>query len=64
MDHGHPDARFYPLGMVWEEAQLVVDRINHEAASNTALLQIAGSAVMGKQGMQLLKKVLKELTSG
>lgn len=64
MDHGHPDARLYPLGMVWEETTIVVDRINNEAASNTALLQIAGSAVMGKQGMQLLKKVLKELTSG
>lgn len=64
MAHGHPDARFYPLGMVWEEASIVVERINNEAASNTALLQIAGAAVMGKPGLQQLKKVLKELTSG
>lgn len=64
MDHGHPDARFYPLGMVWDEASIVVDRINQEAASNTVLLQLAGSAVMGKKGMNVLKKVLKELTGG
>ena len=64
LDHGHRHARFYPIGMVWEEAQIVVERVNHEEASRTALLQIAGSAVMSKEGSKLLKKVLKELTDG
>ena len=64
LDHGHQHARFYPLGMVWEEAQLVVERANQEEASRTALLQIAGAAVMSKNGAELLQKVLKELTNG
>lgn len=64
LDHGHQHARFYPIGMVWEEAQIVVERVNQEEASRTALLQIAGSAVMSKDGAKLLKKVLKELTDG
>ena len=64
LDHGHRHAWFYPIGMVWEEAQLVVERMNHEEASRTALLNIAGAAVMSKDGAKLLKKVLKELTDG
>jgi hypothetical protein len=63
LDHGHQYARHYPIGMVWEEAQIVVQRINQELASSTALLQIAGSAVMSKPGAKALQKVLKELTS-
>lgn len=64
MDHGHPDARFYPLGMVWEETIIVVERINNDASSNTSLLHIAAAAVMSKEGGKLLRKTLKELTSG
>lgn len=64
LDHGHQYARFYPVGMVWEEAQIVVERVNHEEASRTALLQIAGSAVMSKEGAKLLKNILKDMTDG
>lgn len=64
LDHGHQHARFYPLGMVWDEAQIVVERLNQEEASRTALLQLAGAAVMSKKGNSLLQKVLKEMTNG
>lgn len=64
LDHGHHYARFYPVGMVWEEAQIVVERVNHEEASRTALLQIAGSAVMSQKGAKLLQKILKDMTDG
>jgi hypothetical protein len=50
--------------MVWEEAQIVVQRINQEEASRTALLHLAGAAVMSKKGAKLLQKALKELTNG
>lgn len=50
--------------MVWEEAKIVVDRLNQEEASRTALLQLAGAAVMSKKGSELLQKVLKEMTNG
>lgn len=64
LDHGHREARFYPVGMVWEEARIVVERMNQEEASRTALLQMAGSAVMSKKASQTLQKILKELTDG
>lgn len=59
--HGHPFARKYPVGMVWEEATLVVERINREAASNTALLQLAAGSLLSKEAGKQLKKTLKEL---
>lgn len=64
LDHGHQHARFYPIGMVWEEAQIVVERTNQEEASRTALMQLAGLGVMSKKGAQALRKVLKELSNG
>lgn len=64
MDHGHPEARYYPLGMAWEEAEIVVNRQNQEAASNTTLLHAAASAVMSKEANRKLRTMLKELTSG
>lgn len=64
LTHGHLQARHYPLWMVWEEAEIVVERINQQEASRTTLLHAAGAAVMSKKGAQALKKLLKELTDG
>lgn len=64
LDHGHRDARFYPLGMVWEEAMIVVERMNQELASQMALMQLVGHSVMSKNGAKALRTALKELTSG
>ena len=64
LDHGHTEARYYPIGMLWEEAQIVVERMNQEEASRTALLHLAGAAVLSKKGNSLLQKVLKELQNG
>lgn len=61
LDHGHPHARHYPIGMVWDEATLVVERMNREAASNTALLQLAAGSLLSKDAGKQLKKTLKEL---
>jgi uncharacterized protein HemY len=54
----------YPIGRVWEEAELIVQRLNQQAASNTSLMRIAVGAVISKEGAQLLDKVLKELNHG
>lgn len=47
--------------MVWEEATLVVERMNHEAASNMALLQLAAGSLLSKEAGKQFKKTLKEL---
>lgn len=61
LDHGHRYARFYPLGMVWDEARIVVDRMNQEDASRTTLFNLAYSGANSKKGAALLRKALKEL---
>lgn len=62
LDHGHPHARRYPVGMVWEEAMLVVERMNREAASDKVLLQLAAGSLLSKDAGRQFKKTLKELT--
>lgn len=64
LDSGHAHAFQYPLGMVWEEARLVVERRNHTSAHETALLHAAAAAIFSKEGMKNLKKILKELDDG
>lgn len=64
LDHGHTHALHYPVGRVWEEAEIVVQRVNQEKASDTSLMRVAVGAVISKEGAKLLDKVLKELTHG
>lgn len=61
MANGHPEARFYPLGMVWEEAELVVERTNREEASRSVLMQSTIASVLTKEGGKAFKKIIKEL---
>jgi len=51
MDHGHPDARFYPIGMVWEEVEFVVRRVDAVLAKEVVLFQSALSTIP-QQGMK------------
>lgn len=48
--------------MVWEEATLVVERMNREAASDKVLLQLAAGSLLSKDAGRQFKKTLKELT--
>lgn len=64
LDHGHTEARFYPLSMVWDEVAIVVERLNREEASRATLIQLAGASIMSKKGSALFKKVIKELNNG
>lgn len=44
LDHGHPDAWVYPLGLVVQEADIVVSRFNQQAALYGRIIQSAVSA--------------------
>lgn len=44
LDHGHRDAWDYPLGLVVQEADLVVARISQQAALYGHIIQSAVSA--------------------
>lgn len=63
IEHGHLYAAQYPLGKVWDEVAIVVERTNQQEASRTALMHAAAAGVMSKKGLQALQKLLKELTA-
>ncbi len=45
LSHGHTDAWSYPLGLLFLEAGIVVDRLNTQAATDASLLQLAISTI-------------------
>lgn len=63
--NGHTDALEYPVGMVWEEAELVVERKNAELANLAVVMQAAmmsGSGNFGKKSGEHFKKLVQSLT--
>jgi hypothetical protein len=62
LDHGHPEAMKYPLGMVWDEATLVVERLNGLAATQAVLTQMAVSSMFSKDASKAFTEKIKEMT--
>ena len=61
MDHGHPQARHYPLGRLMDEARLVVQRVNNGHATTAILLQGAVSGVLSKKANKEFQKQISRL---
>lgn len=61
IDHGHTEARFYPLGMLRDESRLVVQRVNNGHVTTASLLQQAVSGVLSKQGNKEFRKTVTKL---
>ena len=72
LDHGHPHAMRYPVGMVFVEASIVAKRIGVQMASQTSLLQMALSTIPNmnvkpagtKRAAKDLGDLLKEMMNG
>lgn len=64
MEHGHVGAHHYPIAMLWDEAQLVVERINSMEASRAVVMRAAIASVVSKPGMKEFKQLIKELSAG
>lgn len=63
MAEGHVDAELYYVGKVWEENQLVVERINRQHATTaTVLSAVMTSAVAAFGKKEDAKKAGKALT--
>lgn len=62
--NGHPDAPFYPIHRVWEEADLVVERDNQRMATETLLIQMAVSSLFAKEAGKEFQKIISRLTDG
>jgi hypothetical protein len=50
LDCGHTQAASYPIGVVWDENQLIVDRVNRQHATNAIMMQAVMSAAVGSFG--------------
>jgi len=55
------NAQQYPIGMVWDEARLVVERRNREHATNAILTQLAVASILSKDGRKEFTKTVKRL---
>jgi len=64
MAHGHPEARLYPVPMVWTEVRLVHERMNKELAANASLTQLVVASILSKKAAAKLKERLKDLMGG
>lgn len=63
LSHGHADAMRYPVGMVVDESNLIIERQNSKMATETLLLQQAINAILSKDARKQFTKTLKSLTS-
>lgn len=61
LSNGHPEAMSYPLGMVYDESNLIIERQNSKIATEVLLLQQAVNALLSKGGRKQFTKTLKTL---
>jgi hypothetical protein len=62
--NGHPEAPHYPIGVVWDEAQIVVGRDNRNFATTAILLQMAVSSMFSKDSAKEFNAKMKDLNDG
>lgn len=60
--NGHVDARFYPIYRLWEEANIVIERINAQMGSEATLINLAIGAAIDKKASKEFQKTIKRLT--
>jgi hypothetical protein len=60
--HGHSEPHRYPVGMVWDESNLVVEHLNRAEATRAVLLQMAVSSVLSEEAGKEFKKIVERLT--
>lgn len=61
LEHGHAEARKYPLGMLSDEVALVVERLNGAEVTRATLLRLAVSSVISKEAGRLFTKQINKL---
>lgn len=61
MSEGHPNARDYPIQVLWDEALIARARVNSVLASEALLLQLAVGALFSKESSAVFQRQLKRL---
>lgn len=62
MEAGHPNAPFYAIGRVHDEAGLVEQRQSARIATDALLMQSAISSVLSKEARKAFTKDVKSLS--
>ena len=61
LDHGHPFAREYPIGMMMDESGLVEERLNSHIVTDAKLIRMAIGAALSDDANKLFDKELTKL---
>ncbi len=59
--NGHPEAMNYPLGMVSDEAELIVERQNRNLATGAILMQAAVGSTQYTEMGEVFRQLIAEL---
>lgn len=62
LGNGHPDADLYPLGMLHDEAALVIERMNAIVVAQSIGFRTAYISAKVKDGDQVMGDYVKRLT--
>lgn len=61
LEHGHTEAQAYPIGMVFDEANFVLERTNSRIITDAQLKQLAATSVLSKGSRSKFGKMIKSL---
>lgn len=59
--HGHPEARYYPIPILWTETRIVRQRVNRDLANTAILTQMAVGSMLSKEAGKAFDKRVKQL---
>lgn len=62
MSHGHPNARHYPVPMLWTEVRFAKRRENRRHATDAILTQMAINSALSEKGGKRFKEQITALT--
>lgn len=61
MAQGHPDAKDYPLGVLYYEAAVAQERVNGQLVTEATLMQQAIASNFNKKSAREFRKILESL---
>ena len=62
LDHGHPQARKYPIGLLLDESNIVIERLNGAIVTEANLMRMAVNGVLSKGSRQAFDKTIRKLS--
>lgn len=61
LSQGHAEAWHYPLGMLYDECDLIIERENNRIITEAQTLQLAMASMFGNEGRKAFTERLKVL---